>query len=53
MTIEELRRKIRFIVEHSKGDVEQDHVDADELLLEFIGDVEVASAYNDIEKWYA
>lgn len=30
-----------------------DHVEADALLIEFIGDAEVSDAFDAIEKWYA
>ena len=35
------------------GDPEGDHVAADEALLAFIGDEEVTSVFNNLEKWYA
>lgn len=35
------------------SDPEQDHSDADDLLLLFINDVEITEAFNEIEKWYA
>lgn len=34
-------------------DTESAHCDADALLVEYIDDEEVASAYNKIDKWYA
>lgn len=34
-------------------DHEQNHIDADNLLLEFIDDSRVDSAFNSIRKWYA
>jgi hypothetical protein len=34
-------------------DLESDHRRADDLLLEFIADEEITSAFNNIEKWYA
>ena len=36
-----------------RRDPERDHGEADDALLEFIGDAEIAAAYNAIEKWYA
>ena len=35
------------------SDVESDHSDADEALLEFIGDITITRIYNKIKKWYA
>lgn len=35
------------------GDKEQDHVNADDALLEFINDPEISTAYDAIYKWYA
>lgn len=35
------------------GDPEADHVKADRLLLEYIGDEEITAAFEKIEKWYA
>ena len=34
-------------------DIERAHIEADELLLEYIGDEDIANEYNEIEKWYA
>ncbi len=39
--------------ETQRLDVELDHVDADELLLEHIGDKRVTEAFGAIVKWYA
>jgi len=36
-----------------KRDYEQDHIDADELLLEYINDPEIAAAFEAIGKYYA
>ena len=53
MTIEELRSRMRLLAERAHRDPEQAHADADELLLEYVNDVGVAAAFNEIEKWYA
>lgn len=34
-------------------DEEGNHIEADNLLLEYINDEEVTNAFKDIEKWYA
>jgi hypothetical protein len=46
---------IEHLLEISKldDDTEQEHMDADGLLLEFINDKKVTEAYNKIYKWYA
>lgn len=36
-----------------RHDPERDHGEADDALLEFIGDADITAAYNAIEKWYA
>lgn len=35
------------------GDVEAAHVDADNLLLDFIDDPDIRDAFVDIKKWYS
>lgn len=34
-------------------DIESGHAEADNLLLEYIGDSDIEEAYNAIQKWYA
>jgi len=34
-------------------DVERDHCHADDLLIEYIGDEDIKTAYDKIDKWYA
>lgn len=51
MTKEQLIKRLKELSEG--GDVEINHGEADDLLLEFIGDKEISDAYNEIEKWYA
>lgn len=55
-----LLRKLRGIAErqeaatgHGGTDVEHDHAEADDLLIEYINDPEIEKAYDRIEKWYA
>lgn len=36
-----------------RRDTEQDHADADRLLLDYIGADDVSAAFADIAKWYA
>lgn len=37
----------------NSGDIEDDHADADRLLLDYINDLGVTEAYDAIDKWYA
>lgn len=52
MTKQELIEKLRNI-QKNNFDLESNHGDADDLLLEYIDDKEVTKAFNDIDKWYA
>ena len=49
----ELIAKLKGITEECSGDQEDNHIKADNLLLKYIGDDEIADAYYAIEKWYA
>lgn len=51
MTKDELLAKLRELADDS--DHEMAHVQADDLLLEWISDPEIEEAYHAIEKWYA
>ena len=51
MTKAELIEKLKKLSE--MRDSEQAHIDADKLLLDFIGDPEIKDAFDDIPKWYA
>jgi hypothetical protein len=51
MTKEELLVKLRDLVEDNPG--EENHMEADGLLLEYINDPEITEAYRAIDKWYA
>jgi hypothetical protein len=51
MTKEQLIQKLREL--QLQGDVERTHRDADQALLDFIGDEEVKKEFDAIEKWYA
>lgn len=54
MTKEQLLTKLRAIATDAPPDNEdQNHRDADRLLLAYIGDPEVTAAFDMIEKWYA
>jgi hypothetical protein len=35
------------------GDYEEAHADADDALIEYIGDEEIATTYAEVGKWYA
>jgi len=48
------RELIRKLIECAQNhDTEEAHADADDALLEFIDDDEIATAYREVEKWYA
>lgn len=51
MTKEELIAALKALVEDSPG--EENHIEADGLLLRWINDPEIIEAYLAIEKWYA
>ncbi len=57
MTKEELIKKLDAINgKHLTGrlyDAENGHLEADELLLEYINDEGVNNAFDNVEKWYA
>ena len=50
MTKEELIKKLN---ECAKNEPEAAHGDADDLLIEYINDKEIAEAYDNVPKWYA
>jgi hypothetical protein len=54
MTRDELLAKLRELGnEDDARDPEADHARADDLLLEYINDPEIAEAFNAFDKWYA
>ena len=61
MKKEKLLEKFAKIVERMNSDLDQDtyyyeedaHIDADNLLLEFINDKEITEAFENISKWYS
>jgi len=53
MTKEELIEELKKIASRGSYDIEVNHAEADDLLLEYINDEEVTKAYSSIEKWYA
>jgi len=53
MTIEELREALQKIIDEDSADVEQIHIDADKLLLLYIGDLEVLKLHNRLAVFYA
>ena len=55
MSKEELIKKLRELARRSNngGDPEVIHPEADELLIEYIGDEKVKKAFDRIKKWYA
>lgn len=52
MTIEELRFQLAELADGGM-DAKADHIEADRLLLKFIGDTKVTMYFIKIEKWYA
>ncbi len=57
MTLAELITELQQLAERTAAnantDPEDDHREADKLLLAFINDEQVTQAFSDIEKWYA
>ena len=53
MTKEELLIKLRGLADGSRFDVEHDHVEADDLLIQYINDPDITEAFDAIKKWYA
>lgn len=51
MEKKELIEKLKLLVRI--GDPEAAHGNADDLLIEYINDLEVKDAFDEIEKWYA
>ena len=53
MTKKELAAKLRALAVLSGSNPERFHRDADDLLIEFIGDDGVRDAYEEVKKWYS
>ena len=57
MTRDEALRQLRELVEGQRtaklNDPEEEHAQADHVLLELISDPEISRAFDAIEKWYA
>lgn len=53
MTIPEAIARLKELRVHAESDREVAHEQADEVLLELIGDEGVSTAFCEIEKWYA
>lgn len=51
MTKEELLQRLAQL--QGNSDKEVAHIEADELLLEYIADAEIRAAYDELDKWYA
>jgi argininosuccinate lyase len=51
--IEELKKIKNETIEHPKYDLEDTHINLDNLLLEYIGDEQVEQLFHSIKKWYA
>lgn len=50
MDKEEIIKELKKLISR---DIEDNHWNADSLLLKFINDKEIQEAYTDIDKWYA
>ena len=53
MTKEQLIQSLNELAEIEKDDYEVNHIEADNLLLEFINDDNVKKAFDSVYKWYA
>jgi hypothetical protein len=53
MTKDDLIQKLTDIVNNKDKDTEWNHIVADELLLDYIGDDDIRAAFELIDKWYA
>jgi len=55
LTLKDLINRLEYIRTRTMSgkDEEDDHIDADKALLEFIGDPEVTEAFHSIRKWYS
>lgn len=53
MTKEQLVKELQDIALRNHDDCEINHGRAEDLLIEFINDPEVKTAYDSITKWYA
>lgn len=62
MKIEELIKELKRILKNQQlriekeemcGDLHDDHIEADQLLLKYIDNAEVTQIFDSIEKWYA
>ncbi len=51
MTKEELVAKLKALSYNL--DLEDRHIEADRLLLEYINDKDIENAFNELSKWYA
>ena len=47
----ELLEKLKKL-SHDGGDQEINHIKADDLLLKYIDDIEITTAFNSIDRWY-
>lgn len=53
MTRDQLLKKLIDIKQNTHGDLENDHADADNAILQYINDPEIEKAFDAIDKWYA
>ncbi|MCK9556366.1 hypothetical protein M0R36_11250 [bacterium] len=51
MTKDELIKRLNEIKDEGGG--EGGHMEADDLLLEYINDPDISKAFNEIERWYS
>lgn len=55
MTIDELKEELKNIAKQNDGDVEANHGNADDLIINFLAqfDPEIKDIFESIHKWYA
>ena len=53
MTLEDLIAALEKIAKRDGADPDEDHHEADQLLLKYIGSASVTGAFDKIHKWYA
>lgn len=53
MDKQELLSELRRLKDDDDDDIESAHVQADDLLIAYIGDQEIKAAFEAIDKWYA
>lgn len=52
MSRDELLERLKALRAMTGNDPTDCHMDADQLLVDYIGDAEISAAYEKVEKWY-